>query len=59
MMEEKRKCGKLYVMLDLNISSDVQDDLLLETLGGTVDLLINKISMTSRSPGQCALVLNV
>src|SRR5437763_14120471 len=30
-------------MLDLNISSDVQDDLLLETLGGTVDLLIENL----------------
>src|SRR5436305_3052720 len=43
MMEENRKCGKLYAMLDLNISSDVQDDLLLETLGGTVDLLIENL----------------
>src|SRR5947208_15485611 len=30
-------------MLDLNISSDAQDELLLETLGGTVELLIENL----------------
>ncbi len=30
-------------MLDLNVSSDVQDDLVLETIGGGVDLLIENL----------------
>src|SRR5436853_3926783 len=40
------------MMLDLNVSSDVQDELVLETIGGAVDLLIEKLRAVEQRPAR-------